>query len=246
MSDEIILEGKISVEAAIRSGKRKIHKIYIKKNKRYRDTAKLEKWAKSINVKLERVKTDVINSMTSGNTHGGVIASVGERKFLELDDLLKRGKSNPFIVMIDGIEDPYNFGYAVRSLYAAGVNGVVVRPRNWMSAAGVVARSSAGATELMPMAIAETSLDAARYYKKQGLTVACTAKKDAISIYDADLSIPLFLVIGGEKRGITRSFIDKADMLLEIPYNRGFGASLAATSATSIIAFEALRQRKFK
>ena len=91
--------------------------------------------------------------------------------------------------MLDGIEDPFNFGAAVRALYAAGCDGLVVRPRNWMSAAGIVARSSAGATELMPTAVAETAADAADLFPERGLTVACATKDRAVSIYQADLTV---------------------------------------------------------
>ncbi len=146
--------------------------------------------------------------------------------------------------MLDGIEDPFNFGYSLRALYAAGVDGLVVRPRNWMSAAGTVARSSAGASEWVPTAVAETAEEAAAFFRQRGLTVACAAKDDrAVPLFTADLSSPLFLLVGGEKRGITRSFMDQADLLLEIPYGREFRQSLGTTSAASVLGFEILRQR---
>ena len=145
--------------------------------------------------------------------------------------------------MLDGFEDPFNFGHAVRAVYAAGADGIVLRPRNWTTAAGTVARTSAGAAELMPMAIAETALYAANFFRERKLTIACTAKKDAVSIYDADLTVPLFLVIGGEKLGITRSFIGKADVLLRVPYGRKFAASLTTAAAAAVVSFEAMRQR---
>ena len=131
----------------------------------------------------------------------------------------------------------------LRALYAAGADGLIVRPRNWLSAAGVVARASAGASEWIPTAIAETALDAADYFRGRGLAVACAATEDAISIYEADLAGPLFVVIGGEKRGITRSFLAQADLRLAIPYARDFDQSLGTTAATAILAFEVMRQR---
>lgn len=242
MEEEIILEGHISIEAAIKANNREIFTIYIKKNKGYRETAKLQKMAKAKNIPVKRVSTEFINSKVQGQTHGGMIAVVGQRKLLNLEDLIK-DKKNPFIVMIDGIEDPFNFGFAVRSLYASGVDGLVVRNRNWMSAAGVVAKSSAGATELIPTASVETALEAAEFFKSKGLKVACTANKNAVDIYEADLTCPMFLLIGGEKRGITRSFLNKADILLRIPYGREYTASLTASSSSAIISFEAMRQR---
>jgi 23S rRNA (guanosine2251-2'-O)-methyltransferase len=129
-------------------------------------------------------------------------------------------------------------------MYAAGAAGLIVRPRNWMSAAGVVARASAGASEWIPTAVAETALDAADYFRSRGLRIAVADEDKAVSIYDADLAGPLFLVIGGEKRGITRSFLDQADLRLRIPYAREFDQSLGTTAAAAILAFEIMRQRK--
>jgi tRNA G18 (ribose-2'-O)-methylase SpoU len=149
----------------------------------------------------------------------------------------------PFIVMLDGVEDPYNFGQAVRAFYAAGADGLVVRPRNWMSAAGVVARASAGASERIRTAVAETAQEAADFFRARGLTIAVADKERAVSLYNADLTVPLFLLIGGEKRGVTRSFADAADLRLRIPYGRAFAPSLGTTPAAAAIAFEIMRQR---
>ena len=92
-------------------------------------------------------------------------------------------------------------------------------------------------------AVSETALDAALYFRQAGLRIACTARKSAVSIYEADLTQPMFLLIGGEKRGITRSFLDQADVRLQIPYGRAFDHSLGAAASTAVIAFEMLRQR---
>ncbi len=242
----IWLEGLVSIEAALQSDNREIEAIYLHlspKRKRDRRVARLRKTAVSQNIPITEVTTDFIESRVSGKSHGGVIAAVGPRRFVALDALVVEGK-RPFIVMLDGIEDPFNFGQAVRSLYAAGVDGIVVRPRNWTTAAAVVARASAGATELVPMAIAETAVAAAQFCKSKGLTIACTSDKQSQSIYQTDLTVPLFLLIGGEKRGITRSFLDQADLLLQIPYQQtSYKHSLGAVASAAIIGFEVMRQR---
>jgi 23S rRNA (guanosine2251-2'-O)-methyltransferase len=239
---EAVLEGLISVEAALRARSRDIHAIYIRRDLREPDVLRLAKLAADAGVTAERVTEDVIASHVEGKTHGGIIALVGERRFVTLEALVE-GKERPFVVMLDGVEDPYNFGQSVRAFYATGADGLVVRPRNWMSAAGVVARSSAGASELIPTAVAETAQEAADFYRSLGLTVAVTDKDRAVSIYEADLTGALFLVIGGEKRGVTRSFADSADLRLKIPYGRAFKQSLGTTPAAAAIAFEVMRQR---
>lgn len=238
------LEGYLSINAALYSGSRPLHRIAIHQSKRYdRHLSDLAKRARTAGIPVDYVDDDEIATLTEGNTHGGVVATVGERQFVSLADLITE-LSTAWVVMLDGIEDPYNFGYTVRALYAAGVDGIVVRPRNWLTAASVVGRASAGASERVKLAIAETAQDAADFYRTQGLTIATSAKEDrAISLYDADLTVPLFLLIGGEKRGVTRSFMDKADLLLQIPYGRDFRQSLGTVAAASAIAFEITRQR---
>jgi 23S rRNA (guanosine2251-2'-O)-methyltransferase len=242
MSEWTWLEGRISIEAAIRGNNRTIDAVYIRRGKWDRETRHLLNLAEKDGINIEIIDDAFIAKHAAGKSHGGLLARSGPRHFATLHDLLE-GPANPLVVMLDGIEDPFNFGQAVRALYAAGASGLVVRPRNWLSATGTVTRASAGATELMPTAVAESALEAAAFFRERDLMVACTAKKSAISLYEADLSESLFLLIGGEKRGITRSFLDLADLRLTIPYGRSFKHSLGAAASTAIFAFELARQR---
>jgi len=239
------LEGFLSILAAIEAQSRPIEQVLIHDKKRYdKRLAYLRHTAERADITVDYVPQERIDTLTDGNTHGGVVAIVGERRFVQLADLIPTDKV-AFIAMLDGIEDPFNFGYAIRALYAAGVDGVVVRPRNWTTAASVVGRSSAGAAERIPMAITDTALEAAEFYRQHNLTIATTAKSDeSHSLFQSDLSQALFILIGGERRGVTRSFMDQADILLEIPYGRDFDQSLGTVSAVSTIAFEVLRQRQ--
>ncbi|WP_420631194.1 TrmH family RNA methyltransferase [Candidatus Leptofilum sp.] len=247
MSEETIwLEGAISVEAALRGQTRQVTAVYLQKGTSRRwekRLAKLQQLTQQANVPLKLVDEQFVTQRATGNSHGGVVAEAGPRYFVSLESLVV-GVERPFIVMLDGIEDPYNFGQALRSLYAAGAGGVVVRPRNWFSAAGVVARASAGVSEQMPIAIAETAEHAAAAFRQLGLHIAATSNQNAISVYDADLTVPLFLLLGGEKRGITRSFLAQADLILQIPYAQpNFQHSLGVVASAATIAFEVMRQR---
>lgn len=243
--DTPTLEGHVSIVAAMESGNRDVERIFIHHTKKLnRALSYLERQAKRHSVPVEHVDQEKIDDLASGNTHGGAVAIVGERKTVELTDLGAEVKS-PFVVMLDGVEDPFNFGQAIRAIYAAGADGLVLRPRNWTTATSVVGRSSAGASERIPIAIAETALDAMQFFKKQGLKTACTATRgETVSIYEANLTQPLFMLIGGEKRGITRSVLDQADLLLEIPYSQDFNQSLGTTASAAILAFEVMRQRQ--
>ncbi len=242
MSEGTWLEGRISVEASIRGGNRPIEMVYLRTGKWDRSFQRLKTLAEETGISISQVGDDFFDTHAVGQSHGGVMARVGPRRFASLQSLVQND-DRPFVVMLDGIEDPFNFGQAVRALYAAGIAGLVVRPRNWLSASAIVTRASAGATELMPTAVAGTAVEAADLFRDSGLKVACTAQESAVSIFQADLTIPIFLLIGGEKRGITRSFIAQADLRINIPYGRSFEHSLGAAASTAVVAFEVLRQR---
>lgn len=183
-----------------------------------------------------------LSAMATGNTHGGILAECTARTIPNLCD----GASLPargFLAMADGIEDPYNFGYALRSLYAAGADGVILPERNWMSAAGVVARASAGASELLPLFTADP-LSAADFCKERGFCVVCADTRTDLLLPDAILKKPILLIVGGEKRGISRALLDRCDFAVKIPYAREFNASLSAASATTMLAYEIMRQNR--
>ena len=221
-----------------------MHQILVDRKKRYdRRLISLLRGADAAGIPVSFVSIDAIQGRASGSSHGGVLAAVGERRFCTLTDLLPADRA-AFIVMLDGIEDPYNFAGAVRCLYAAGVDGVVLRPRNWTSASAIVGRASAGAIERVPLAVAQTAAGAADTYRAQGLQIAVAAKSAySRSPAQADLTRPTFLLIGGERRGVTRSFAQAADLTLEIPYGRDFDQSLGTVAAAAVIAFEVKRQR---
>ena len=239
------LEGALSVMAALKAGRRQVFEVLIADAKRFDQRLdELRLRAKQAAVNLKYVPSTEIEDYATGNTHGGVIALAGERQFECINDLLPPDRP-AFVAMLDGIEDPYNFGFALRALYAAGVDGLVLRERNWTSSSAIVGRSSAGASELMPIALAESAAEAAKYFRQRGLVVATAAKSSAsLSLFEAELTQPVFVVFGGERRGVTRSFQRHADLLLEIPYGRPFGQSLGTVSAVSILAYEVMRQRR--
>ena len=134
--------------------------------------------------------------MRGANSHGGVYALAGARRFEDMADLIPPDNP-PFVVMLDGIEDPYNFGFAVRVLYAAGADGLVLRERNWTSASAIVGRSSAGTSELMPIALAESALEAASFFRQRGLAVTTAAKSSAsVSLFEAELRQPVLSYSG--------------------------------------------------
>lgn len=251
--NQLFLEGMTSVSAlinGIRSGVngRRILTVYVDADKaasKAKELGFLRAVSSELGFNVQMTDTQTIDHMTNGTTHGGIVAECSERNIPRLENAMVGdtcfGMPNGFFVLLEGIEDPYNFGYALRSLYAAGVDGIILSPRNWMSAAGVVARSSAGASELLPMAQCEPET-AASLLQSRGYRVICAGIRDSVSVYEADLRRPLLLVIGGEKRGISRGLLDHADQIVRIDYGREFRGSLSTASAASVLAFEVLRQ----
>ncbi len=210
---------------------------YAKKHPR--DIPYLRHRAEEMGFSLSEVSEAEIDALTSGHTHGGIAAECTERTIplLSPEHILPHG----FYMMLEGIEDPFNFGYAIRSIYAAGTDGIIIPPRNWMSVAGVVCRSSAGASELIStfVADAETASD---IFRSRGYKIVCADLPDSVPVQSADLSRPLFLIVGGEKRGISRKCLEKADAIVRIDYGRDFSASLSAASAAAILSYEVARQ----
>ena len=242
-----ILEGMTSISALLNSNgvnDRKIEKILIDRSKRKSKSAQigfLTAKSHERGFPVEFVDAEEIDSLAVGNTHGGILALCTPRTIPTLcaTDI----EPDQFYVYLEGIEDPYNFGYAIRSLYAAGVSGVILPPRNWMSAGGVVARASAGASECLPIFQAEGE-DAVKLFKKANYTVLCAGIRDSVSVFDEHFPYPVLLVVGGEKRGISRTLLDEADHIVRIDYGRDFNGSLSAASAATVMAFEIFRQNR--
>ncbi len=246
-----IFEGLTSIRAVIAARDAKISSREIKEI--YYDIEKLEKHKKEISwlsrmskkhfFELIQTTSDKISELTLGTTHGGFVAVCGERDIptLTLDCI----KSNGYYVMLDGIEDPYNFGTALRTVYASGADGIILPPRNWMSSAGIVCRSSAGTSETANLFVSDAD-GAVDIFRSAGYKIICSAKEKSTSMYEADLTFPVFLVIGGERRGIAHRILDKADEIVRIDYGREFNASLSAQSSAAVLAFEVYRQNNVK
>lgn len=248
MSTSILIEGKISVQAALHSKYRKVHTIFYdvaklerkKHKKRIKSLDQILEFGNSKKIKIEAVNKIWFKKNTKGKSHGGLAAIVSERTFQTIPELLKL---KPCIVFfLDGIEDPYNLGYTIRSLYAAGIDGIILRQRRWIDADEIIIKSSAGTSELMPIVFVDDLETATAYFKSNYFKIICTDKDRGQSIYQCNLKPPLFIIIGGEKRGINSYLLDKADLFINIPYKRKFPGSLPISSAATIIGFETFRQ----
>lgn len=244
----LLFEGMTSFNAVVHSESRDILRVWFdsaKAKSKSRELAFVKRICKERNIPLETCDSDTVSAMATGTSHGGIIFECADRiipHVSQIDFAKETDGIKGFYVMIEGIEDPYNFGYALRSLYAAGVEGVILSPRNWMNAAGVVCRSSAGASEKLDMFVGWPE-DAVNVFRNAGYKIVCAGIRDSVSIYDCDMTAPMLFIVGGEKRGISSSVLALADTVVRLDYGREFNGSLSAASAASIMAYEIFRQR---
>lgn len=241
MNEKILLEGSISVKAALEAGRREVYEIITDPRPADRNRNYILNLAREKNVTITMASTEEIESLAGGTSHGGLLAWVGDRQYCNAETLLDH--PSPFLVALEGIEDPYNFGGAMRSLYAAGVTGVLVPQRNWCSAASVVTKASAGASEFLDVATVNDWDNVLSVAKEKGIRILCAERKDAVSLYETDLTGPILLVFGGEMRGISARIRKHADLNVFLPYGSDFRNALSANSAAAVFAFEAYRQR---
>ncbi len=232
-----LVVGPISVDAVLRGGNREVARVVVGP-RRPKRVERILSMANDAGVAVDEVGESALAQLDPRS--GGIVAEVGERRFLDASEVWGLDRV-PFIAHLDGIEDPFNFGQAVRTLFAAGCTGVLLAERNWMTATSTVTRSSAGATELMPMAVQPVA-DAVDGAEARGAKVVATSDRSEHDVHDVDLSGPLLVLFGGEKRGVTRSVLNRVEAV-RIPYGRRFPRSLGTVAATSVIAFEVLRQR---
>ena len=253
--DDLCFEGMTSIRSIIEGidsgiNDRKISTILLEKSKMEKNSKTIG-YLKAVSEKygfsIQEIDTEDLEEITLGNSHGGIVAICKERTIPTLTNEIfaKEINKNGFYAMIQGIEDPYNFGYALRSLYAVGCDGIILGERNWMSAAGVVCRSSAGASEMFPVYKCD-EIDAANLFKENGYNIVCADERTDNVLGECSLRFPILLVVGGEKRGISRTLLEIADTLVKIPYGREFKASLSAASATTMFAYEIMRQNSKK
>ncbi len=238
------LEGIISIKAAITAKKRKIDIVYIDKDKvqkRDRKVVSFVAFLKANNIPFTYEKREEIDFLAgqnnAGNTHGGVIAFVGQREYTDIEAFLKQLSLNgKYAVFLDGIEDPFNFGYCIRNFHAFGANGFIVPERNWLSAANIVARASAGASEYAEICTSSCDVKTLQLLRDNGIDIVCAAvSSNSVSLFNYKPEKPFVLFIGGEKRGISKEFFENADTVVHIPYaNPDVSYSLPAVSASAI------------
>lgn len=235
-------EGALSVKAVLLAQRREIQEIIIDAKKKDRDIAFIIAKAKELNVKITRKSREEIDELCTGKTHGGVLAVAGNRQYQKIESCFS--SSLPFICILEGIEDPFNLGYALRTLYSAGCTGVILANRDWSHVENVIVKSSAGASEYIQIVLSDDLSQILQYCKDKGCVSYAAMRKDAVPYFDEDYNVPLVLAIGGEMRGLSTAVLTNVDKNIYIPYANDFRNALNASSAIAALSFEVVRQRR--
>lgn len=240
-----LIIGRNPVLEALRSG-REIDKLMIGKDLEG-SARKIVGMAKDKRIPIIFADKQALDRAADGGAHQGVIAYVSSYEYSEVSDILAAARAkgeDPFIVILDGLEDPHNLGAIMRTAEGAGAHGVIVPKRRSVGLTDTVAKSSAGAIEYVPVArvvnIARTIED----LKKEGIWIAACDMGDT-NYYEADLSGGIAIVIGSEGFGISRLVREKCDFTVSMPM-MGKITSLNASNAAAVLMYEVRRQRDIK
>ena len=193
---------------------------------------------------VEKDKKDM-EKIANNKNYQGVIAFVPPFSYCEIEDILEyaKGKNEePFVLILDGIEDPHNLGAIIRTAETAGMHGIIIPKRRSASVNSTVAKVSSGAVEYMKIARVTNITDAIDKLKKEGLWICGTDINTDKYYYEQDLTGSLAIVIGNEGKGISEKVKKNCDFLVKIPM-MGKVTSLNASVSTGIIIYEALKQR---
>ncbi len=240
-----IIEGRNPVTEALRSDAQ-IDTILISREAAQGSMSKIIELAKEKDVRIKNVDKATLDRLSENKRHQGVIAEAMEYEYKEVDDILdyaaKKGEK-PFVVILDEITDVHNLGAIIRSAECMGAHGVIIPKRRAAQINGVVAKSSAGAIEYLPVARVTNISRTLEELKEKGLWIY-GADMEGKNVYDEKFDAPVGLVIGSEGSGIGKLIKEKCDCLVKIPM-KGSINSLNASCAASVIIYEIMKQRGF-
>ncbi len=237
------IEGRNAVIEAFRSGKT-IDKLYILDGCQDGPISTIRREAKKQGCLIKFVKKDRLDQMSETGKHQGVIAIAAAYEYSDLEDIFEKARArdeDPFIFILDGIEDPHNLGAIIRTANLAGAHGVIIPKNRAVGLTATVMKASAGALNYTPVVKVTNIANTIEDLKKRGLWFVC-ADMGGETMYKLNLKGPIGLVIGNEGSGVSRLVREKCDMIASIPM-KGDIDSLNASVAAGVLAFEIVRQR---
>ena len=245
-SAEVVV-GRNSVMEALKSG-RSVNKVLVAKGEKQGSIKEIIALARSNGLVVQEVEAGKLNELSGGMRHQGIAALAAPVDYVEIEDILAKAAGmgeEPFLVLLDELEDPHNLGAILRTADASGVHGVLIPKRRSCPLSATVAKTSAGAVEYVPVARIGNISQTLKSLKKAGLWVVGADMSGDREYYEADLTGPMVVVIGSEGKGLSRLTREHCDFLVRIPM-RGRINSLNASVACSLLLYESLRQRELK
>jgi 23S rRNA (guanosine2251-2'-O)-methyltransferase len=238
------IAGKHPVMEALRAG-REINKIWVADGGNRNVTQPIIAEAKKLGIVVQFVDKRKLDQMVHDIPHQGVVAQAAAYRYFEVEELIAAAEAKgeePFLLILDEIEDPHNLGSILRTAECTGVHGVIIPKRRSAGLTPTVSKTSAGAVEYVPVARVTNIAQTIDKLKERGIWVAGTDVNDAEEVYRANFNLPLAIVIGNEGKGIGRLIREKCDFLVKLPMH-GRLNSLNASVAAGVLMYEAVRQR---
>lgn len=246
-TDTHVIVGRHQVHEALKAG-RPVERLLVAKGVSGGAVDEIVALARDRGVVVQFDERRRLDRLAQGLVHQGVVAVAAPVEYVAVDELLAAAEAKgeaPLLLALDEVQDPHNLGSLLRSADGAGAHGIIVPKRRSAGLTMTVARTSAGAVEHVPVAQVSNLVQALSDLKKRGLWVAGAEMAADQDLWDADLSGPLVIVIGGEDKGIGRLVRETCDFLVRIPM-RGHINSLNASVAGALLLFESSRQRAGK
>ena len=240
---EDIVAGRNAVLELLKSNK-DINKIFVERGEKHGSINEIIAKAKEDKIVLVEVDKSKLDTMTSEN-HQGVVAVVPPFNYCDVEDILEEAskkQEDPFILILDGIEDPHNLGSIIRTAETAGVHGIIIPKRRNVAVNSTVVKVSTGATSYVKIARVNNLNETIRKLKDSGLWVIGTDGDAKTMYYNQDLKGPLAIIIGSEGFGMSKLVKENADILIKIPM-KGKITSLNASVSAGIVIYEAVKQR---
>jgi 23S rRNA (guanosine2251-2'-O)-methyltransferase len=245
MSDYVI--GRNPVLELLKKGGA-VHKILISKGPVKGSVLEIIAKAKDSKIPVQEMDKKQLDFLISDTNHQWVVALVPAREYVSVDDILLRARDkgeDPFILILDEIEDPHNLGAIIRTADAVGVHGVIIPKHRAVGLTHTVSKVSAGAIEYVPVARVTNLVQTVENLKKEGCWVVAADMQGETMWRNNNLTGPLVCVVGSEGQGISRLLKEKCDFLVRVPM-KGSVSSLNASVAAAVLCYEILRQKENK
>jgi 23S rRNA (guanosine2251-2'-O)-methyltransferase len=238
------LEGKICVEAALQARKRRFQLLIVRQGLHLSAISNILNETEKQNIPVKFLPAEELDRMAFGKSHGGVLALCTPKEEPTIEELLQNVIYMPraFLLLLEGIDDSQNFGFIIRTAEAMGVQAILLKRHLWDFDATAVTRASSGAYERVPVVLFEAVDKVIPKIKQQGINFFGCIANASRTLYEVDLSSPVMLALGGEKRGLSAAVRNHCDRFIKIPMQSETG-SLSLSHAAAMFMGEVMRQR---